>query len=402
MSGSKQEINRVLLIVLDSVGIGALPDAEEYGDKGANTLVHTAEEIGGFNLPNLEKLGLGKITDIKGIDSNIKAEGVYTKMKEKSIGKDTTTGHWELAGLVSERPFPVYPDGFPDEVIKPFEEKIGKKVLGNKPASGTVIIEELGREHLDSGRPIVYTSADSVFQIAAHEEVISVDELYEMCKIARDILQGEHGVARVIARPFIGKPGSFTRTDRRKDFSLAPPQATVLDKLKDKGISVMAVGKIEDIFSNQGITDSNHTVDNMDSFDAVLDFLKEDKKSFIFANLVEFDMVYGHRRNPKGYAQALKDFDIRLPEILDNMNSDDVLMITADHGCDPTFKGTDHTREYVPLLVFGEKIKKDFNLETRESFADLAATVAKIFGLDNLNYGISFLQDIIKGENYDS
>jgi len=402
MSGSKQEINRVILIVLDSVGIGALPDAEEYGDKGANTLVNTAEEIGGFNLPNLEKLGLGKIADIKGIDSNIKAEGVYTKMKEKSIGKDTTTGHWELAGLVSERPFPVYPDGFPDEVIKPFEEKIGKKVLGNKPASGTVIIEELGREHLDSGRPIVYTSADSVFQIAAHEEVISVDELYEMCEIARDILQGEHGVARVIARPFIGKPGSFTRTDRRKDFSLAPPQATVLDKLKDKGISVMAVGKIEDIFSNQGITDSNHTVDNMDSFDAVLDFLKEDKKSFIFANLVEFDMVYGHRRNPKGYAQALKDFDIRLPEILDNMNEDDVLMITADHGCDPTFKGTDHTREYVPLLVFGEKIKKDFNLETRESFADLAATVAKIFGLDNLNYGISFLQDIIKGENYDS
>ena len=402
MSGSNHEINRVILIVLDSVGIGALPDAEEYGDKGANTLVHTAQEIGGFNLPNLEKLGLGKIADIQGIDSNLKAEGVYTKMKEKSIGKDTTTGHWELAGLVSERPFPVYPDGFPDEVIKSFEEKIGKKVLGNKPASGTVIIEELGREHLESGRPIVYTSADSVFQIAAHEEIISVDELYEMCEIARDILQGEHGVARVIARPFIGKPGSLTRTDRRKDFSLAPPQATVLDKLKDKGMAVMAVGKIEDIFSNKGITDSNHTVDNMDSVDAVLDFLKEDKESFIFANLVEFDMVYGHRRNPKGYAQALKDFDIRLPEILDHMNEDDVLMITADHGCDPTFKGTDHTREYVPLLVFGEKIKKDFNLEIRESFADLAATVAEVFGVDNLNYGTSFLQDIIKGENYDS
>ena len=402
MSGSNHKINRVILIVLDSVGIGALPDAEEYGDKGANTLVHTAQEIGGFNLPNLEKLGLGKIADIQGIDSNLKAEGVYTKMKEKSIGKDTTTGHWELAGLVSERPFPVYPDGFPDEVIKPFEEKIGKKVLGNKPASGTVIIEELGREHLESGRPIVYTSADSVFQIAAHEEIISVDELYEMCEIARDILQGEHGVARVIARPFIGKPGSLTRTDRRKDFSLAPPQATVLDKLKDKGMAVMAVGKIEDIFSNKGITDSNHTVDNMDSVDAVLDFLKEDKESFIFANLVEFDMVYGHRRNPKGYAQALKDFDIRLPEILDHMKKDDVLMITADHGCDPTFKGTDHTREYVPLLVFGEKIKKDFNLEIRESFADLAATVAEVFGVDNLNYGTSFLQDIIKGENYDS
>src|SRR6056297_2247724 len=246
------DINRVILIILDSVGIGALPDAEEYGDQGANTLVHTAEAVGGLDLPNMERLGLGKIAAVKGIKSNIKAEGSYTKMKEKSVGKDTTTGHWELAGLVSEKPFPVYPNGFPEEVIKTFEKKIGKEVLGNKPASGTVIIEELGEEHLNTGKPIVYTSADSVFQIAAHEDIISVEELYEMCEIAREILQGEHGVARVIARPFEGELGSFTRTDRRKDFSLAPPRATVLDKLKARGISVMAVGKIEDIFSNKG------------------------------------------------------------------------------------------------------------------------------------------------------
>jgi len=395
------DINRVILIILDSVGIGALPDAEEYGDKGANTLTHTAEAVGGLNLPNMERLGLGKIAAVKGIKSNIKVEGSYTKMKEKSVGKDTTTGHWELAGLVSERPFPVYPNGFPEEVIKTFEKKIGKEVLGNKPASGTVIIEELGEEHLKSGKPIVYTSADSVFQIAAHEDIISVEELYEMCKIAREILQDEHGVARVIARPFVGELGSFIRTDRRKDFSLAPPRATVLDKLKARGISVMAVGKIEDIFSNKGITDSNHTVDNMDSVDAVIDYLKEDKKSFIFANLVEFDMVYGHRRNPKGYAKALKDFDIRLPEIIDNMKEDDLLMITADHGCDPTFKGTDHTREYVPLLVYGDKIKEDYQLPIRESFADIAATVAEVFNLEDFKNGQSFLSNIIKGDNND-
>src|SRR6056297_1818789 len=323
-------------------------------------------------------------------------------MMEKSVGKDTTTGHWELAGLVSESPFPVYPNGFPDEVIDQFEEEIGREVLGNKPASGTVIIEELGKEHLETKKPIVYTSADSVFQIAAHEDIISVEELYEMCEVAREILQGEHGVARVIARPFVGELGSFTRTDRRKDFSLAPPRATVLDKLKARGISVMAVGKIEDIFSNKGITDSNHTVDNMDSVDAVIDYLKEDKKSFIFANLVEFDMVYGHRRNAKGYAKALKDFDIRLPEIIDNMKEDDLLMITADHGCDPTFKGTDHTREYVPLLIYGDKTKEDYQLPIRESFADIAATVAEVFNLEDFKSGESFLSNIKKGDNNDS
>mgnify|MGYP000627331977 CR=1 FL=1 len=402
MQETNNEIDRVVLIVLDSVGIGALPDAEEYGDLGANTLVHTAEAVDGFNLPNLEKLGLGKIEDIKGIDSKIKGQGVYSKMKEKSIGKDTTTGHWELAGLVSESPFPVYPDGFPDQVIDQFEKEIGREVLGNKPASGTVIIEELGKEHIESGKPIVYTSADSVFQIAAHEDVIPVEELYEMCETARNILQGEHGVARVIARPFVGELGSLERTDRRKDFSLSPPEDTILDKLEDNGIPVLAVGKIEDIFSNQGITRSNHTVDNMDSVDAVIDYLKEEEKSFIFANLVEFDMVFGHRRNAKGYAEALKDFDVRLPEILDHLNENDMLIITADHGCDPTFKGTDHTREYVPLLVFGDKIKKDYKLDVRESFADIASTISEAFNLGNFRNGESFLKNILKGENYDS
>lgn len=396
------KIKRVVLIVLDSVGIGELPDAEEYGDLGANTLVHTAEAVDGFELPNLEKLGLGKIEDIPGVDSNLKSWGVYSKMKEKSVGKDTTTGHWELAGLISERPFPVYPNGFPQEVIKSFEEAIGRKVLGNKPASGTVIIEELGKAHLESGKPIVYTSADSVFQIAAHQDLIPVQELYEMCETARDILQGEHGVARVIARPFLGELGSLKRTDHRKDFSLPPPEDTVLDKLKDNGIPVLAVGKIEDIFSNQGITSSNHTVNNMDSVEALIDFLEQDKKSFIFANLVEFDMIFGHRRNPKGYAEALKDFDIRLPEILDNLNENDMLIITADHGCDPTFKGTDHTREYVPLLVFGDKVKEDYKLQVRESFADIAATISEVFNLASFKNGESFLNKILKGDGYDS
>lgn len=401
MQETQTEIDKVVLIVLDSVGIGELPDAKEYGDVGANTLVNTAEAIDGFKLPNLEKLGLGKIEDIKGVDSKLKSRGVYSKMKEKSVGKDTTTGHWELAGLVSESPFPVYPNGFPDEVIEQFEEEIGKEILGNKPASGTVIIEELGKEHMESGKPIVYTSADSVFQIAAHEDVIPVEKLYEMCEIARDILQGEHGVARVIARPFVGELGSLNRTDRRKDFSLAPPEDTVLDKLKDNGVPVLAVGKIEDIFTNKGITRSNHTVDNMDSVDAIIDYLKEDKKSFIFANLVEFDMVFGHRRNAQGYAEALKDFDIRLPEILDHLNENDMLIITADHGCDPTFKGTDHTREYVPLLVYGDKIKEDYKLDVRESFADIASTISESFNLGSFKNGKSFLNKILKEDNND-
>jgi len=398
MEKTKSKIDRVILVVLDSVGIGALPDADQYNDEGANTLVHTAEAVGGLNLKNLEKFGLGKIDNIKGLKNNIKSNAVYGKMMEKSVGKDTTTGHWELAGLVSKEPFPVYPDVFPDEIIDKFEKRIGREVLGNKPASGTVIIEELGKEHLETKKPIVYTSADSVFQIAAHEDIISVSELYEMCEIAREILQGEHGVARVIARPFEGELGNFNRTERRKDFSLAPPKETVLDKLKNNGIPVLAVGKIEDIFSNKGISQSNHTVDNMDSVDALLEFMQKEDKSFIFANLVEFDMVFGHRRNAQGYADALEDFDKRLPEIINSMNENDLLVITADHGCDPTYKGTDHTREYVPLLLYGDQVKKDYNINTRESFADLAQTTAEIFNLEKLEFGKSFLKEIFKEE----
>jgi len=398
MKGSKPEIDRIILVVLDSVGIGALPDAKQYGDLGANTLVHTAEAVNGLKLDNLEKLGLGKIDNIKGLKNDLKRSAVYGKMEEKSVGKDTTTGHWELAGLVSKNPFPVYPDGFPDEVINQFEKRIGREVLGNKPASGTVIIEELGEKHIETKKPIVYTSADSVFQIAAHEDVISVAELYEMCEIAREILQGEHGVARVIARPFEGKLGNFNRTERRKDFSLAPQKETILDKLKKNDIPVLAVGKIEDIFANKGITESNHTVDNMDSVDALLDFMKQKEKAFIFANLVEFDMIFGHRRNAQGYADALEDFDGRLPEIINTMNENDMLVITADHGCDPTYKGTDHTREYVPLLIYGNKIKQDYNLNTRESFADFAQTTAEVFGIEKLEYGQSFLTEILKEE----
>lgn len=402
MTKELSKIGRVILVILDSVGIGALPDADKYGDQGSNTLVNTAKAVNGLNLPNLEKLGLGKIDKIKGLNSEISSSGVYTKMKEKSVGKDTTTGHWELAGIVTFKPFPTYPNGFPKEVIEPFKEAIGTDILGNKAASGTVIIEELGKEHIKTGYPIVYTSADSVFQIAAHQDVISVNQLYKMCEKAREILQGAHGVARVIARPFIGELGNFTRTEKRKDFSLAPPKDTILDILKGNDISVLAVGKIEDIFANRGITKSNHTVDNMDSVDALLDFMDQSKPSFIFANLVEFDMTFGHRRDAKGYANALEDFDQRLPEIIKKMDQRDLLMITADHGCDPTFKGTDHTREYVPLLLYGDQIKENYSLEIRETFSDIAATISEVFNLRQLEYGESFLKDILKGDRYDS
>ena len=382
------QVNRVNVIVLDSVGVGYLPDAEKFGDLGAATLPHIAEELNGLDLPNLEKLGLGNIVDIEGVDQVENAQASFGKMKEQSNGKDTTTGHWELAGLVSKKPFPTYPNGFPKEVMDQFHEAIGRESLANKPASGTVIIEELGEEHLETGKPIVYTSADSVFQIAAHEEVIPVEELYEMCKKARDILQGEHAVARVIARPFVGELGDFTRTANRKDFSLQPPEKTVLDHLKEAGKDVLAVGKIENIFAQQGITDAVHTKNNMDGVDKTLEYLKENNEGLIFSNLVDFDQNYGHRRNPEGYAQALENFDQRLPEIIENLNDDDLLIITADHGCDPTHKGTDHTREYVPLLVYGAK--ENLDLGTRETYADLAATIADIFAVSDTGYGSSF------------
>ena len=391
-----KNINRAIIVVLDSVGIGELPDAEEYGDTGADTLGNMAEELGGLDLPNLEKLGLGKIKDIIGLDSNIKAQGSYGRMAEASVGKDTTTGHWELAGLISKQPFPTYPDGFPDEVIDEFEKEIGKKVLGNKPASGTVIIEELINKHFETGNPIVYTSADSVFQIAAHEEVIPVEELYKMCRKARKILTGKHGVGRVIARPFVGKAGNLERTERRKDFSLKPPKNTLLDNIKEANKEVYSVGKIDDIFANRGITASNHTIDNMESVDAILDFMEKESEGLIFANLVEYDMIYGHRRDVEGYAQALEEFDQRLPEIKDKLNDNDILFITADHGCDPTYEGTDHTREYVPLLVYGNKIKVNNDLNIRDSFADLAATIAELLSVEKPENGESFRNLILE------
>lgn len=389
-------VKRVILIVLDSVGIGALPDAGEYGDVGANTLLHIAEDLGGLNLPTLETLGLGKIDSIPGLRGDISAIGSYGRMAERSKGKDTTTGHWELSGLILEEPFPTYPDGFPLEIIDKFKEEIGRGILGNKAASGTKIIEELGIDHINTGKPIVYTSADSVFQIAAHEDIIAVEELYDMCRKARNILQGKHSVGRVIARPFIGEPGNFERTDRREDFSLEPVGETMLDKIIENGQSVYSVGKIIDIFAGRGISKSNHTVDNMDTVDALIDDLEEMEEGLLFVNLVEFDMTYGHRRDAVGYAGALRDFDDRLPGILDHLNERDILFITADHGCDPTYKGTDHTREYVPLLVYGENIKKDYDIGVRSTYADLAATITELLGVNSVRNGESFAEEIIK------
>ncbi|SDL98721.1 phosphopentomutase [Halarsenatibacter silvermanii] len=390
-----EKIDRTIIIVLDSVGIGALPDADQYGDAGADTLGNLARAVGGLDLPGLSQLGLGRVKPVPYLDDNISARGVFGRMAEASVGKDTTTGHWELAGLISERPFPTYPDGFPEEVIKLFKEAIGRDILGNKPASGTVIIEELAEEHLATGRPIVYTSADSVFQIAAHEDIIPVEKLYEMCEKAREILTGEHGVARVIARPFVGEPGELERTDRRKDFSLPPPGKTLLNSFVQAHKEVVGIGKIIDIFAGDGVTESDHTINNIKCTEAVIDYMDEVDSGLIFANLVEFDMLYGHRRDPEGYYQALKDFDERLPDILARLKSNDMLVITADHGCDPTYEGTDHTREFLPLLLAGEKLKANYDLGTRSSFADMAATIADLHGLPAPEDGRSFAGEIL-------
>ncbi|MFD3155910.1 phosphopentomutase [Haloimpatiens sp. FM7330] len=389
-------INRVIWIVLDSVGMGELPDAEKYGDVGANTIGNIWNALGGLKIPNMEKLGYGNIESIKGPKKVQDAVGCYARFAEMSNGKDTTTGHWEMCGIYSENPFPTYPNGFPNEVMDEFEKQIGTKTLANKPASGTVIIEELGEEHMKTGYPIVYTSADSVFQIAAHEEVIPLEKLYEMCRKARNILKGKHAVARVIARPFVGKPGDFTRTSNRRDFSLTPPYDTVLDNLKNSNSNVMAVGKIEDIFSGQGVTEAVHTKDNMDGVDKTLEYMKQDKKGLIFTNLVDFDMKWGHRNNVEAYGRGLEAFDARLPEILEAMRDDDVLFITADHGCDPTYPGTDHTREYVPFLAYGKALKQNVNLGTKTTFADMGQTVAEILNVKPIKYGKSFLNEIVK------
>lgn len=389
-------INRVILIVMDSVGVGHLPDARRFNDDRAHTLLHIYQQTGRLNIPNLCALGIGKITAV-----DCKAQeiiGCYGKMGERSSGKDTTTGHWEIAGLVLDFAFPTYPRGFPPEIIEAFEKKIGKKILGNHAASGTQIIEELGEENLKSGRPIVYTSADSVFQIAAHEDSIPLDRLYEYCRIARGILTGQHAVGRVIARPFVGNPGKFERHNAaRKDFSLQPPAETLLDVLQTKGFFTVGIGKIGDLFGHRGLSAEIHTAGNPDGVDRTLAAMEDyrKQKGLVFVNLVDFDMLYGHRRNASGYAGALEAFDRRIPEILRAMAVDDLLILTADHGCDPSYKAhTDHTREYVPLLVYGAGIKKGVDLGTRSTFADCGQTIADIFGARPLAAGKSFKKDL--------
>lgn len=383
-------MKRAIIVVLDSVGAGALPDAAAFNDAHANTLGHINELIG-LKVPNMRGLGLGYVPGI-GMAGCVNAVGAVGRCLERSMGKDTTTGHWEMAGLISERPFPLYPDGFPQDVIVRFEEAIGTKTLGNKPASGTAILDELGEEHMKTGYPIVYTSGDSVFQIAAHKDIIPLARLYEMCEIARAQLQGEHGVGRVIARPFIGTgKGQFTRTGERRDFSLVPPKATLCDVVSEAGQECRGVGKIEDIFAHRGLTKSNHAAGNPACIDAMLKDLEDDFMGLLFVNLVDFDSSYGHRRDPQGYADALEYFDKRLPEITERMTDEDLLIITADHGCDPTYNGTDHTREYIPLLCYKKGMTKLHHLGTRSTYADIAATVLEHLGIDERMGAESFL-----------
>jgi phosphopentomutase len=389
------DIQRVLLVVLDSVGIGGAPDAARYGDEGSNTLGNTARAVGGLHLPNLARLGIGNLIPIEGVPPTKQPAGAYGRMTEMSPGKDTTTGHWELAGVPLDSPFPTYPDGFPPDLIAEYERRIGRKVLGNYPASGTVIIQELGEEHVRTGYPIVYTSADSVFQVAAHEEIIPVEELYRICGIARRMLGGEHAVGRVIARPFVGQPGAFTRTERRQDFSLLPPKPTILDRVKEAGLEVMGAGKIEDIFAHRGLTQSNHTGNSMDTLDAILQFMAQGDPGLIFANLIDFDMLYGHRNNPQGYADALEAFDRRLPELLVALRPGDLLILTADHGNDPTTPSTDHSREQVPLLLAGSWVRPGVELGTRSTFADVAATTAELLRVEPPPAGISFARQAL-------
>jgi phosphopentomutase len=387
----------MIVIVLDSVGIGELPDAAAFGDVGSHTLGNTARAVNGLNLPHLQRLGLANIAILQGLTPQYTPQAAYGKMAEVSPGKDTTTGHWELMGIQLSQPFPLYPDGFPPEVMDRYEAETGRGWLGNYPASGTVIIDELGEEHMRTGKTIVYTSGDSVFQIAAHEEIIPVDELYKICRIARKILRGKHEVSRVIARPFIGMPGNFTRTANRHDFSVKPPQPTVLDSLKEAGLIVYAVGKINDIFDGEGITDAVHTQDNIDGVDKTITAIREQKKGgLIFTNLVDFDAKFGHRNNPAGYANALEAFDQRLPEIMDTLTDDDILVLTADHGNDPTTPSTDHAREYVPILISGTPVKTGVNIGVRHTFADLGATIADIFEVKPPPAGTSFKSQIIK------
>ena len=393
--GSLPRPGRVVLLVCDSLGVGEAPDAGDYGDRGADTVGHAAAAVGGLDLPTLGSWGFGRLTAIAGVDPVDPAAAVVGRMAERSAGKDTTTGHWEMMGVVLDQPFPTYPDGFPPEVIDAFAEAIGRGVLGNKPASGTEIIKELGAKHLETGEPIVYTSADSVFQIATHKRVVPLEQLYAWCQQARAILEGEHAVGRVIARPFDGEPGSFFRTKERRDYALPPAGPTVLEALEGSGVRTLGVGKIEDIFSRRGLSGSDHTGDNETSLDATVRFLSQaEGPTFVFTNLVDFDMVYGHRRDAEGYARCLERLDARLPEVVAELGADDWLFLTADHGCDPTAPGTDHTREFTPLVAFSPGGTRGHHLGDRTTFADLGATIAALFGIPPVGPGTSFASDL--------
>ncbi|HYT27663.1 MAG TPA: phosphopentomutase [Ktedonobacteraceae bacterium] len=387
-------IKRAILVVLDGVGAGANPDAHAYGDDGASSLEHCAQAIGGLELPNLGSIGLGNITPILGTPPIERAKGGYGRMAEAGAGKDSVTGHWEITGVVLQKALPTYPHGFPADVVEQFEHAIGRKVLGNKPASGTEIIKELGEEHVRTGRPILYTSADSVFQVAAHQVVIPLEELYHMCKLARNMLTGENAVGRVIARPFIGTPGNFKRTEHRRDFSLAPPGTTLLDILKESGKEVIGIGKIEDLFAGRGLTQREHTETNRDGMAATLRWLERDFTGLLFVNLVEFDMLWGHRRDSQGYAQALREVDSWFAQVQQVMRPDDAIFFSADHGVDPTYRGSDHTREEVPLLAYGKPVRAGVNLGVRATFADLGQTLAQALGVEPLAAGTSFAGEL--------
>ncbi|CAM5221633.1 Phosphopentomutase OS=Ureibacillus acetophenoni OX=614649 GN=deoB PE=3 SV=1 [Ureibacillus acetophenoni] len=386
---------KIHLIVMDSVGIGEAPDAANFGDEGSDTLGHIAEKMNGLNMPNLEAFGLSNIREIKGIKKVDQPKAYFGKMQEASVGKDTMTGHWEIMGLNIDKPFKVYPEGFPKELIDQLEARTGRKVIGNIPASGTTIIEELGQEHMETGAIIVYTSADPVLQIAAHEEIVPLEELYKICEIAREItLQPEFLVGRVIARPFVGTPGNFSRTSNRHDYALKPFGRTTMNELKDSGFDVIAIGKISDIYNNEGVTEAIRTKNNTDGMDQIVEVAKRDFHGISFLNLVDFDANYGHRRDPIGYGEALEEFDRRLPELLMELDEDDLLIITADHGNDPTFPGTDHTREYVPLLVISPRFAEGKELPLRDTFADIAATIAENFSVNEPPFGKSFLSEL--------
>ncbi|WP_449536831.1 phosphopentomutase [Ferdinandcohnia sp. Marseille-Q9671] len=389
---------RIFLIVMDSVGIGEAPDAKKFGDEGSDTLGHIAEARNGLHMPNMAKLGLSNIREIKGIPAQDKPLAYYTKMQEASNGKDTMTGHWEIMGLHIETPFQVFPEGFPKELLDEIEKRTGRGILGNKPASGTEIIDELGEEHMKTGKLIIYTSADSVLQIAAHEEIVPIEEQYKICEIARELtLDEKYMVGRVIARPFVGEPGNFSRTSNRHDYALKPFDRTVMNELSDGGFDVIAIGKISDIYDGEGVTNTLRTKSNMDGMDKLVQTLEMDFTGLSFLNLVDFDALFGHRRDPEGYGKALEEYDARLPEVFEKLNDDDLLIITADHGNDPTHPGTDHTREYVPLLVYNKKMDGGREIPLRTSFADIGATVADNFNVTLPKHGKSFLSEINGG-----